>query len=177
MHAQLTPAAAPPLHEPMMPTARTYPAAPAFAPALAPLPWPPPILPVPGPAALGPGGVQGGRGSAVPGVAMVPVTAVAPPALPGGPHPLPGLPPCPLPLGFPNPFAIRAAVVAPAQPASGTPAAGHSQPGASPAGQPAPGTVTITGPSGYMPGIGYFDPLQTAAAAAPWLAGAPGAAT
>lgn len=162
MHAQPAPASAAPLPEPGRPTARTYPA-PAAAhvpgPALAPLPWPPPILPVPGPALLGAAGVQGGRGTPVPGVATVPVTAVAPPALPGGPHPLPTPPPCPLPWGFPNPFAIRAALVVPAQPA----------PGAVPLAQSAPGTIAVTGPSGYLPGIGYFDPLQAAAAAAPLL--------
>ncbi|BAD40823.1 hypothetical protein [Symbiobacterium thermophilum] len=130
---------------------RTYPAP-------APLPWPPPVLPAPGPAALGPAGVQGGRGTGVPGVAFVPVTAVAPPAQPGGPHPLPALPPCPLPWGFPNPFAIRAAVV-PAPPAQ---SGSQSWPAR-------PGMVTVTGPAGYLPGIGYFDPLQVAAAAAPLL--------
>lgn len=136
-------------------------------PAPAPLPWPPPILPAPGPAALGPARVQGGRGTGVPGVAIPPVTAVAPPARPGGPHPLPGLPPCPLPEGFPNPFMIRAALVATPPRSSGT----DSQ-------QAAPaGTFTVTGPAGYLPGIGHLDPLQAVAAAAPWLEAAFRAAT
>lgn len=129
---QTSPAATPqlPLGQPVA----TYPEAAMAA-------WPR-ILPMPGPAALGPGGVLGGRGTGVPGVAMVPVAAVPPPALPGGPHPLPGLPPCPLPLGFPNPFAVAALVLVP-QPAEPVP--------------PPPGTVTATGPRGYLPGLGYFD--------------------
>ena len=158
MQAQPAPAYAPPPPEPGRPIVRTYPAYPAAAP----LTWPPPVLPVPGPALFGPSGVQGGRGTGVPGVVTVPVTAVAPPALPGGPHPLPSPPPCPLPWGFPNPFEIRAVLAVPAA----------SWPAGPSAAQPAPGTVTVTGPSGYLPGIGYFDPLQTAAAAAPWLGAA-----
>ncbi|MBP2016697.1 hypothetical protein J2Z79_000070 [Symbiobacterium terraclitae] len=113
--------------------------------------WPR-IAPMPGPAALGPDGVLGGRGTGVPGVALAPVPAVAPPAAPGGPHPLPGLPPCPLPWGFPNPFAISALVLVPLS--------------AGPVPQP-PGTVTATGPRGYLPGLGYFDLDGALAGAAP----------
>jgi len=86
---------------------------------------------MPGPARLGPSRVQGGRRNGVLGVAMMPVAAVPPPAAAGGPHPLPGLPPCPLPHGFPNPFAIAALIVpAPAGPGPGS----------------GPRTVTATGP-------------------------------
>jgi len=107
---------------------------------------------MPGPSVLGPGGRIGGSGTGVPGVAMLPVPAVAPPAAPGGPHPLPGLPPCPLPWGFPNPFAIGALVLVPQAP-SPVP--------------PAPGTVTATGPRGYLPGLGYFDLEGALAGGAP----------
>jgi hypothetical protein len=74
----------------------------------------------------------------VPGVYMAPVT---PAAAPGGPHPLPSVPVPPFPHGFPNPFAIQALQVLPEQPLPQR-----------------PGTMTVTGPLGYHPGLGYFQP-------------------
>jgi hypothetical protein len=111
--------------------ARTYPQAP-------PLGGPPPIFPMPGPATLGPGSVQGGLGTGVAGVGLNPVAAVTPAAAPGGPHPLPSLPPCPLPRGFPNPFTLPVAIIVP-QAASPPPFT--------------PGTTTLIGPAGPLPGL------------------------
>jgi len=87
---------------------------------------------------------------------MSPVAAVLPPAAPGGPHPLPPLPACPLPHGFPNPFAIVAILK-----------------DAPPPPRLLPGTVTITGPFGYMPGLGCFGvPVHAAPVPGiPWDAG------
>lgn len=105
----------------------------------------PSVFPTPGPSGFGPApgaGAAGlGTGGGVGGVSMVPVTGVVPPAVTGGPHPLPGLPQLPLPQGFPNPFALQ-----------------QVTPGPAPQ-QAAPsylGTVLSTGPQGYMPGLGYF---------------------
>jgi hypothetical protein len=98
---------------------------------------PPPILRVPGPATLGV--ERTGNGSGVAGVTMAPITQATSPAQPGGPHPLPQMPPVPLPQGFPNPFAVtQAQAFTPAAPA------------------PTPGTVAVTGPQGYLPGLGFF---------------------
>jgi len=110
---------------------------------------------VPGPAALGPqpGGPAAPAGAAgVPGVSMAPVSTVALPAGPGGPHPLIPMPQVPLPQGFPNPFNIQQ--VAPNAPAPQQP-------------PQAPGATTVTGPMGYLPGLGYFPPPDAAAAATP----------
>jgi hypothetical protein len=114
-----------------------------------------PFMRVPGPATLGPGPqgstAAGNNVGGVAGVSMAPITTVAPPAGTGGPHPLPSLPQVPLPQGFPNPFAIQQAPVGPQQ--------GQSQPGGpAPQGAPpgVPGLTTVTGPVGYLPGLGYF---------------------
>lgn len=102
----------------------------------------PPIFRTPGPTALGPAPTgQTGPQIGVPGVAMAPVNGLTPPAATGGPHPLPGLPTVPLPQGFPNPFTVQQ-VVPQNQAPSTLPQA--------------PGTTTVTGPAGYMPGLGYF---------------------
>lgn len=116
---------------------------------------------VPGPAALGaqpplgtPSAVSG-----IAGVSMAPVANVQPAAASGGPHPLPTLPELPLPQGFPNPFAILEL---------------QMNPTGAPAGPPqhaTPGTTTVTGPQGYLPGLGYFG-TPTAPAPGPhpfWL--------
>ncbi|MFZ5814080.1 MAG: hypothetical protein ACOY93_02080 [Bacillota bacterium] len=101
---------------------------------------PPPIAPMPGPTSLGPGAVQGSMGTGVAGVGINPVSAVTPPAASGGPHPLPSIPPAPLPQGFPNPFELQ-----------------QISPQAADAGQPlSPGTTRVTGPRGYLPGLGHF---------------------
>lgn len=103
---------------------------------------------VPGPTALGPapGGPATPMGTGgVAGVSMAPISTVAPPAGPGGPHSLPPLPQVPLPQGFPNPFSVQAVGQAPAQPSGAPP-------------QQQPGVVSVTGPMGYMPGLGYFPP-------------------
>jgi len=116
----------------------TYPPA---LPVAQPFPGPPPVRPTFGPAVLGTGAVQGSPTTGVPGVVMSPVATVPPAPVPGGPHPLPSLPPCPVPQGFPNPFAVVA--VPPWAPAAAPPPL-------------APGTTTVTGPRGYLPGIGDF---------------------
>lgn len=104
----------------------------------------PPVLATPGPAALGPGSAQGSLGTGgVAGVSIPPVTTVLPPAATGGPHPLPPMPPCPLPQGFPNPFDLQSLT------------RGGGAMGAGP-GPLEPGTITVTGPQGYLPGLGYF---------------------
>lgn len=103
---------------------------------------PPPIAPMPGPATLGPGTTQGSMGTGVAGVGINPVSAVTPPAATGGPHPLPALPAVPLPQGFPNPFELQQAGNGPA-----------NSPGPEPL---SPGTTTVIGPQGYLPGLGYF---------------------
>lgn len=105
---------------------------------------PVPIMPTPGPAALGPANPAGSMGAlgtgGVAGVNIAPIAGVAAPAATGGPHALPPLPACPLPQGFPNPFQLQQAG-GPAQPAP--PMGG-------------PGSTTVTGPQGHLPGIGYF---------------------
>lgn len=99
---------------------------------------------MPGPAALGPGPMQGSMGTGgVAGVGIHPVTALVPPVATGGPHPLPALPACPLPQGFPNPFDLQNL-------GRGAGVEGGGQ------GPGRPGTTTVTGPQGYLPGLGYF---------------------
>jgi hypothetical protein len=112
---------------------------------------------VPGPAALNAPPqmpMQGAPspGGGVAGVSMAPVTQIAPPAGPGGPHQLPQLPQVPLPQGFPNPFSFQQMQQAPPQPAP-----------------QAPGVVQVTGPAGYLPGLGYFG--SPAAPGQPYLPG------
>lgn len=109
----------------------------------------PPIRPAPGPTALGPGTPQGSLGTGVAGVGIDPVASVTLPAVAGGPHPLPQLPPLPLPQGFPDP--IRSPL-----PSAQVPA-GAPQPFS-------PGTTTVIGPKGHMPGIGDFGPPEAPAA-------------
>jgi hypothetical protein len=130
---------------------------------------PQPYYRVPGPAALGaappvPGAIPGAvppQGGApaptggVAGVSMAPVGTVAPPAGPGGPHPLPPMPGAPLPQGFPNPFALQQ-----------MPWSDQGQPGAQPVPQQ-PGMQSVTGPMGYLPGLGYFPPPTGGAAGSP----------
>jgi hypothetical protein len=114
---------------------------------------PQPYARVPGPAALTapPQLPQSGQpASGVAGVSMAPVAAISPPAGPGGPHQLPSLPQVPLPQGFPNPFQLQA-VAQQQPPAPGWPSAAPT----APPGQ-GPGVVTVTGPAGYLPGLGYF---------------------
>lgn len=116
----------------------------------------PPLMRVPGPAALGPTPEAGyGAPGGVPGVSLAPVAGIIPPAATGGPHPLPGLPPMPLPQGFPNPFAAgQAGAFGPAgggMPAPGLPGTAPGVPGAQGA-----GPSYVTGPQGYLPGLGYF---------------------
>lgn len=122
-------------------------------PAPAPFPGPPPIRPAPGPTALGPGRPQGSLGTGVAGVGIDPVATVALPPAAGGPHPLPKLPPLPVPQGFPDP--IRSPL-----PSAQPPAAGGPPPFS-------PGTTTIIGPRGYMPGIGNLGPPEVPAAPQP----------
>lgn len=106
---------------------------------------PPSIAPMPGPAALGPGRSQGSMGTGgVAGVGINPVSVVTPPAATGGPHPLPSLPSLPLPDGFPNPFDLpNQSGWAGAWASSGLPPM-------------SPGTTTVIGPKGYLPGLGQF---------------------
>lgn len=108
----------------------------------APNPFAPPVYQTPGPATLGSAPSAGGAGG-VAGVAMAPITGVTPPAGTGGPHPLPGLPQMPLPQGFPNPFQHPQVPLSAAPPPGGLPPL-------------TPGSITTTGPQGYMPGIGSF---------------------
>lgn len=110
---------------------------------------------VPGPATLGPAPMAGAPGG-VPGVSMAPLSGVQPPAGPGGPHPLPGMPQVPLPQGFPNPFALQQLQ-----------------------GQAPGGVTTVTGPQGYLPGIGHFGaggmpgPAAAPPSPAPYYTGLP----
>lgn len=104
-----------------------------------------PFGPAPGPLGPSPGGAPAGAGG-VGGVSMSPVGQVAPPAGPGGPHPLMPMPNAPLPQGFPNPFSVQQ--LTPQGPAVAPPGQAAQQPGIS----------TVTGPMGYLPGIGYFSP-------------------
>lgn len=127
---------------------------------------------VPGPATLGPAPMAGAPGG-VPGVSMAPVSSMQPPASPGGPHPLPPMPQVPLPQGFPNPFAMQQLQAQPQPMGQGPVPQGGGQ-------------TTITGPQGYLPGIGHFGnggipgpataptagPVQ-APAQAPYYAGMP----
>jgi hypothetical protein len=112
---------------------------------------------VPGPATLGPGPQgainAGNNPGGVAGVSMSPVSGIAPPAGPGGPHALPPLPQAPLPQGFPNPFAMQQV--------------GQNPPGAPGLPPGAPGTMNITGPMGYLPGIGQFGTPNPAGASLP----------
>jgi hypothetical protein len=111
-----------------------------------PAPSAPAVTRMPGPAMLGPspmGGTAPGTGG-VPGVSMGPVSGVSPPAATGGPHALPGLPQMPLPQGFPNPFEVRGLGPGGPQGQAQTPP------------MPAPGVQSMTGPQGYLPGLGYF---------------------
>lgn len=166
-------ATSPSLGRPSVAPSRTYPGAGAPGPLFPAmgsqgLPAPlgagaPSVMPMPGPAALGPGSTQGSMGtSGVAGVGINPVTAVTPPAATGGPHPLPSLPSLPLPQGFPNPFELQ-----------------HlGQHGETSSGSQAPfspGSTTVTGPRGYLPGLGYFGPPGQQGAPGP-LAASPGSA-
>ncbi len=128
------PGVAPSLTQTPAPPPGTYPPSPN--------PFAPNVYQTPGPATLGSAPPMGGAPGGVAGVSMAQVPGVTPPAGNGGPHALPNLPQMPLPQGFPNPFQVQALQPGPA-----------SAPGAVPPLQP--GTVTTTGPQGYMPGIGY----------------------
>lgn len=103
-------------------------------------PFAPPVYQTPGPATLGSNQPSAGG---VAGVSMAQVPGVTAPSTGGGPHQLPGLPQMPLPQGFPNPFQVQQLPVGQGQnPGSIAPLT--------------PGSVTTTGPQGYMPGIGQF---------------------
>lgn|GEM_PF-1738906 len=124
-----------------------------------------PFMRVPGPSALGapplnPLGAVGNAG----GVSLAPVSGVGAPPASGGPHPLPSMPQVPLPQGFPNPFAVQ-----------GVPQQTQAQAPVPP--QQQPGTTTVTGPQGYMPGLGYFGTPPTPPATALPALPATGAAT
>jgi hypothetical protein len=112
---------------------------------------PPSIQTVPGPATIAGSPAGPGSPAGVAGVQMAPVAGVAPPAVAGGPHPLPPFPAFPLPQGFPNPFGTGPVALggAPQGPA-GPMALGGAPPAT--AGSP---VQTVMGPQGYFPGIGW----------------------
>lgn len=105
------------------------------------IPFSPGVLPTPGPSTFGSPPVGSGVGG-VQGVSMSPVASVTPPQAGGGPHVLPPMPQIPLPEGFPNPFGIQHLHFAPQ--------------GSSGQAPMQPGTVTTTGPQGFLPGLGQF---------------------